>query len=127
MDTFSTLGIGNGQVSFMSLTRQTPQGQTFLSPRIIHPSLEFRPFRLLTVRRRIWGFDARPLHGDFQTSALMIDSPIWCAAPPLLIAPVLWLRRRRKNRRAPGGFSVIEASHRDSSVAAATPPPSANV
>lgn len=124
MDAYSVLQVGYGQVSFLSLTRQTPTGQTFRSPGM-HPIVEFRPFRPPSIRVCIWGFDARRLHGDFRESALMIDCPIWCAALPLLIAPALWFRKRRKNQ--PGGFSVIEASRGDTSVATITRPPSASV
>lgn len=127
LDTFSMLGAGNGgQVYFESVTRQTPPGQTFLSPGI-HPILQFRPFRPPVIRRCIWEFDARRLHGDFRTSALEIACPIWCVSLPLLIAPVLWLRKWRKSRLQPSGFSVIEASQRSTSIPSVTPPPSAIV
>jgi len=125
MDAYSVLQVGYGQVSFLSLTRQTPTGQTFRSPGI-HPILQFRPFRPPSIRRCIWGFDARRIHaGDLRESGLTIDCPIWCAAVPLLIAPALWFRKRRRNE--PGGFSVIEAPRRDTSVPIITRPPSASV
>jgi hypothetical protein len=55
----------------------------------------FRRFGVPEVRRSIWEFDAHFLTGAGGSQVFLLAFPIWCAALPFLIAPLLWLRKRR--------------------------------
>jgi hypothetical protein len=61
------------------------------------------------LRRSLWGFGGRSLLYINGWRLFLFAFPIWCAALPFLIAPLIWLRKRRKVRDA--GFPVVQTSN----------------
>jgi len=65
----------------------------------------WRPMRYhpQALRRAFWEFDAHPLNVVGGPSRIPLSGvwvfllafPIWCAALPCLIPPIIWLRRRQ--------------------------------
>ncbi len=63
-------------------------------------------FRGPDLRRSIWEFDAHALTPLKGLWVFLVAFPIWCAALPCLIAPLLWLRKRRAPQ-PPSAFPVV--------------------
>ena len=66
------------------------------APAVTH--IYWRPvrFRSPDLRRSFWEFDAHPLILAKGPWIFLVAFPIWCAALPCLIVPLLWLRSKRR-------------------------------
>ena len=53
-----------------------------------------------------WEFDAHWINIGNSSRTLVLSFPIWCAAIPFLIPPILWLRRRKRGMDR--GFPVTD-------------------
>lgn len=62
-------------------------------------------FRSPDLRRSFWEFDAHPLIPAKGPWVFLLAFPIWCAALPCLIAPLMWLRKRRTTQLS--AFPVV--------------------
>jgi hypothetical protein len=72
------------------------------SSQILWKQLQFRGPDL---RRSFWEFDAHSQNAYRGRWVFLLAFPIWCAAIPCLIAPLLWLRKRRTP--PPPAFPVV--------------------
>jgi len=61
------------------------------------------------LRRSFWEFDAHSLNIKSGFGVFLLAFPIWCAAIPCLIAPLMWLGKRR-TRQQPSAFPVVLAT-----------------
>ena len=99
------VSLENGRLQcFSTSSSAIPRG--FANGLHLRPFIQFWPIRLPDVRKMIFGFDAHSLPGMPKGQKLfLLSCPIWFAALPFLIAPVVWLRKRRR-AEAPR-FAVI--------------------
>ena len=70
------------------------------------------PLRV-SLRRAIWEFDCHEMLSTPSLSIFLIAFPIWLAAIPFAVVPVITIRRKLLLKRDPSrGFEVIEHTSR---------------
>jgi hypothetical protein len=63
--------------------------------------------RMPDAKRLLWEFDAQIGRSSGRGNTFIyVEFPVWVAAMPCLIAPILWLRRRMRTNDS-RGFAVI--------------------
>jgi hypothetical protein len=101
--TFADLNLGSGRIELWFIKAPSnaavPTGFQIFWPQRFQISGH-------DLLRSLWEFDTRSSLFTNGSRTFLFAFPIWCAAAPFLIAPIIWLRRRRRGRDA--GFPVVQ-------------------
>ncbi|HEX4055462.1 MAG TPA: hypothetical protein VHX86_14450 [Tepidisphaeraceae bacterium] len=103
------LQLQRGRVAIYWETWNNPPARFFV-PTGTHIYWHPVRFRSPDLRRSFWEFDAHPLIPAKGLWVFLLAFPIWCAAIPCLIAPLMWLRKRRTTQFAAFPVELINGN-----------------